>query len=300
MKSKVSNKSINIFNYFGYREYLNDVYDLLKKKRYGYSHRIFSKEAGISSHNFLPRILKNQRNLSKEFVPSLARYLNLIPKEVKYLQVLVDFNNAKKPLAKEQYLKQLLAVRVTNEEFKIEDDKLHFFDKWYYPVVRELVVICDFQEDYNMLARNCVPRITAQQAKSAVAFLLKNNLIQKDAKGRYSVTDTIIATEPEVDSAIIPRYHKITMQQCVDSIDIIKKEDRNFSSSTLLVSKELYENIKKEIYQLRKRLLVMAKDCQNPEMVCYTGFQLLPRSEQIPNESGACVHESENGNDEIQ
>jgi uncharacterized protein (TIGR02147 family) len=299
MKPKTSSNAINIFNYFGYREYLSDMYDLLKEKRYGYSHRTFSKEAGISSHNFLPRILKNQRNLSREFIPNLAQYLKLTPKETKYLQVLVDFNNAKKPPAKEQYLKQLLAVRVTNEEYKIEDDKLHFFDTWYYPVVRELVVICDFQEDYNMLARNCIPRISAQQAKSAVAFLLKNNLIKKDAKGRYSVSDAIIATEPEVDSAIIPKYHRITMRQCVDSIDKIKKEDRNFSSSTLLVSKELYEEIKKEIYQFRKRLLSMAKDCRNPEMVCYTGFQLLPRSELISNESGGRVHESENGNDEI-
>jgi uncharacterized protein (TIGR02147 family) len=299
MNSKASNKAINIFNYFGYREYLSDVYDLLKEKRYGYSYRVFSKEAGISSHNFLPRILKNQRNLTSEFIPKLVDYLKLSLKEAKYLQALVAFNNAKKPSAKEQFLKQLLSVRVANEEFRIEDDKLHFFDRWYYPVVRELVVICDFQQDYNKLARNCIPRITAQQAKSAVAFLMKNNLIKKDANGRYAVTDAIIATEPEVDSAIIPKYHRITMRQCVDSIDIIKKEDRNFSSSTLLVSKKLYEEIKKEIYQFRKRLLSMAKDCRDPEMVCYTGFQLLPRSELIPNEPGTHVHESENGSYEI-
>ena len=299
MGKKPSDKSVNIFNYFGYREFFKDAYELLKRNRSAYSYRVFSKEAGISSHNLLPRILKNQRNLTSEFIPKLAEYLRLSAKEAKYLQVLVAFNNAKKPSDKERFLKLLLSVRVANEEFRIEDDKLHFFDKWYYPVVRELVVICDFREDYNKLARNCIPRISAHQAESAVAFLLKNDLIRKDATGRYSVTDAIIATEPEVDSAIIPKYHRITMQQCVDSIDIIKKEDRNFSSSTLLVSKELYEDIKKEIYQFRKRLLSMAKDCKNPEMVCYTGFQLLPRSELIPNETGAHVNESENGSYEI-
>jgi hypothetical protein len=62
---------------------------------------------------------------------------------------------------------------------------------------------------------------------------------------------------------------------------MIKKEDRNFSSSTLLVSKELYEDFKKEMYHFRKRLFSMAKDCKNPEMVCYTGFQLLPRSKPV-------------------
>ncbi len=294
MKTKKANEAIHIFDYFEYRSYLSDVYNFFKKKRYGYSFRVFAKEAGISSHNFLPRILKNQRNLSNEFIPNLVAYLKLSAKEEKYLQLLVEFNNAKNPPAKERFLKQLLALRVANEEYKMEDGKLHFFEKWYYPVIRELVVICDFKEDFNVLARHCIPRISAQQAKGAVTFLLENGFINKNANGTYSVTDALISTAPEVNSAIIPKYHKATMMQSIEAIDTIKKEDRNFSSSTLLVSKEVYEEIKKEIYQFRKRLLSMAKDCQNPEMVCYAGFQLLPRSELIRNKDENELAEREN------
>lgn len=278
---KIKNVKINIFDYFDYREYLSDVFAQLKKSRYGYSFRSFSREAGISSHNFLPRILKRERNLSKEFVPVLSKYLKLSVKEEKYFSILVSFNNTKKPSIKEKHLKQLMTFRYVNDEYKIEDKKLQFFDKWYYPVVRELVVICDFQEDFNMLARNCVPRITASQAKGAVNFLVKNGFIKKEKGGRYKVTSQIISTEPEVDSAIVPKYHKTTIQQCVEAIETIGKEDRNFSSSTMLVSKKLYEEMKKEIYQFRKRLLAMARECDTPEMVAFTGFQLLPRSKQI-------------------
>jgi uncharacterized protein (TIGR02147 family) len=276
-------EAITIFDYFDYRDYLRDIYDYLKGRRYGYSYRAFSQEAGISSHNFLPRIIRRERNLSEEFIPVLARYLKLSEKEKKYFETLVSFNNSKKPSIKEKYLKQLLALRVVNGEYKIEDKKLRFFEKWYYPVIRELVAICDFKEDYNMLARHCVPRITPVQAKGAVAFLVKNGFVKKGNDGRYGVTEAIIATDPEVDSAIIPKYHRITIRQCADAVDTLKKEDRNFSSSTLRVSKEVYEEIKKEIFNFRKRLLSMAKDCPNPEMVCFTGFQLLPRSEVIPS-----------------
>jgi uncharacterized protein (TIGR02147 family) len=281
---KALKEAVVIFNYFDYRDYLRDIYDYLKGRRYGYSYRAFSHEAGISSHNFLPRIIRRERNLSEEFIPVLTRYLKLSEKENKYFETLVSFNNSKKPSIKEKYLKQLLALRVVNEEYRIEDKKLRFFEKWYYPVIRELVAVCDFKEDYNMLARHCSPRITPVQAKGAVAFLVKNGFIKKGSDGRYSVTEAIIATEPEVDSAIIPKYHRITIQQCADAVDTLKKEDRNFSSSTLRVSKEVYDEIKKEIYHFRKRLLSMAKECTNPEMVCFTGFQLLPRSEVIPAE----------------
>jgi uncharacterized protein (TIGR02147 family) len=272
---------INIFNYFDYREYLDDCYNNLKSKRQGFSYRAFSREVGVQSHNFLPRILKRERNLSEEFVPLLTAYLGLGNKEVKYFEALVAFNNIKKPSVKEKHLKQLLSLRVVNEEHKIQDQKLHFFDKWYYPVVRELVTICDFKDDFAFLGRLCVPHISPVQAKDAVVFLLKNGFIQRENEGGYRAVEAVIATDPEVDSAIIPKYHKATLLQCVDALETIKKEERNFSSSTLLVSKELYKELKNEIYHFRKRLLSMAKECKKPEMVCFTGFQLLPRSKPV-------------------
>ena len=271
----------NILDYFDYREYLSDVFAELKKQRRGFSYRSFSRELGISSHNFLPRIIKRERNLSGEFIPRLSGYLNHSQRELRYFKTLVAFNNEKKPPAKEQFLKQLLTLRVTHEEHKIEDKRLSFFSKWYYPVIRELVSICDFKEDYAFLARRCIPRITAAQAKSAVEYLVNNGFIRKNNNGRYRIVNQVIATEPEVNSAIIPRYHRITIQQCADAVDTIRKENRNFSSSTLLVSLELYNEIKKEIYHFRKKLLGMAKECTNPELVCFAGFQLLPRSELI-------------------
>ncbi|MGB7567662.1 MAG: TIGR02147 family protein [Chitinivibrionales bacterium] len=275
---KVAKDTIAIFDYFDYREYLDDCFNHLKSKRRRFSYRAFSREMGVQSHNFLPRILTRQRNLSEDFVPLLTAYLGLGNKETRYFEALISFNNAKKPSLKEKCLKQLLSLRIIKEEHKIQDEKLHFFDKWYYPVIRELVTICDFHDDYAVLARRCIPRISSSQAKEAVMFLFKNGFIQREKDGLYRTVDAVIATDPEVDSAIIPKYHKVTLEQCVDAIETVKKEDRNFSSSTLLVSKELYNEFKTEFYHFRKRLLSLAKDCKNPEMVCFAGFQLLPRS----------------------
>jgi uncharacterized protein (TIGR02147 family) len=282
--------AINIFNYFDYREYLDDCFKKIKSKNPGFSFRALSKDLCIQSHNFLPRILKSERNLSKEFVPVLTDYLRLTGKEVKYFEALVAFNDARKTSIKEKYLKRLFTLRIDSEEYKTQDEKLRFFDKWYYPVIRDLVTICDFHDDYTLLARSCIPHISPAQAKYAVAFLLNNGFIRREIDGRYRAVEAKIAAAPEVDSAIIPKYHKATLLQCVDAIDTIKKEDRNFSSSTLLVSKELYEDFKKEIYHFRKRLLSMAKDCKNPEMVCFTGFELLPRSKPVQSLKYSCCN----------
>ena len=276
-----SKNNINIFDYFDYREYLGDYFEYLKARRVGYSFRLFSIEAEIPSHNFLPRILNRKRNLCPGFIPALSKYLKLSAREERYLQMLVAFNNAKRPSEREKHLKQILSLRLTNEEYRIEDKKLQFFDKWYYPVIKELAVILDFKDDFNKLARSCVPRITPSQAKNAVNFLVKNGFLIWEKDGTYRAAKAIVSTDREVDSAIVPKYHKATLKQCVEALESVKKEDRNYSSLTLLLSKELYEEFKEEIYHFRKKLLTMARNCKDPNMVCFTGFQLLPRSEIV-------------------
>jgi uncharacterized protein (TIGR02147 family) len=273
--------TINIFEYFDYREYLGDVFGDIKKQRGEFSFRVFSKEAGIHCHNFLPRILQRKRNLTEDFIKLLSKYLELSIKEEKYFRILAVFNNSKKLSEKEQSLKLMLSIRVTNDEYKIKDKKLIFFEKWYYPVVRELAILLDFKDDFKLLARKCIPRITAAQAESAVFFLVKNGFLTKNRRGRYETAEPILATEAEVNSAIISRYHKTTLTQCADAVETMKKEERNFTSSTLSISMPMYEEMKMEIFYLRKRFLDMARRCENPEMVCFAGFQLLPRSEII-------------------
>lgn len=278
-KHKADN--INIFNFFNYREYLNAVYTHLKTTRIGFSHRTFARDAGISSPNYLFRVLKGERNLNLKYMPNFCKALKLSAEEVKYLEVLVQFNNEKSSQAKEEFLRKLLTLRYSRGEYKIEDKKLLYFSKWYYPVIRELVKIVDFKEDYNLLARSCIPRITAVQAANAVKYLVKNGFIEKDKNGRYTYANPVITTGPEVNSTILRKYHKQTIMQCADALDTIDMAERDISSLTMSVSKKTYKKMKKEMQDFRKRLLAMARDDKKGEVVCHAGFQLIPKSKMF-------------------
>lgn len=271
-------QAVNIFDFFSYQEYLNAVYAHLKDTRIGFSHRTFARDAGIASPNYLHRVLKGERNLTLNYVPNFCKALKLNAEETKYLEALVQFNNEKSSQQKEEFLRKLLTLRYSRGEYKIQDKKLLFYSRWYYPIIRELVVIIDFKEDYNLLARSCIPRITSVQAENAVKYLVKNGFIKRDDRGRYTYANPVISTGPEVNSTILRKYHKQTISQCVDALDTIKVEDRDVSSLTMSVSKKTYLAMKKEIQDFRKRLLAMAKEDKQGEMVCYAGFQLIPKS----------------------
>ncbi|MBN2036566.1 MAG: TIGR02147 family protein [Chitinispirillaceae bacterium] len=275
-------KTVDIYNYFDYREYLRAAYLRRKQETKGFSHRRFSREAGIASPNYLLRVLKGARSLGSGYVVKFCRALGLHRNETRYFTTLVKFNTENDIDKKENFLRDLLALRCRRGILRIDDKKLQFFSKWYYPVIRELAVILDRGDDFNLLARNCVPRITSQQAKNAVGYLLKNGFLKKDAGNRYVRTEPVISSGDEVRSTVLRNYHRQTLAQSIEALDKGNLETRDISSLTLSVSRKTYFAIKKEIQEFRKRLLIMAREDAGPEMVCLAGFQLIPRSKMDP------------------
>ena len=271
-------KAVDIYHFFDYREYLNAEYSARKQHDKGFSHRLFSREAGISSPNYLYRVLKGERTLGCAYIAKFSRALHLTPRENRYFSTLVLFNTETEIAKKEALLRTLLSLRYRRGLHRIHDKKLKFFSNWYYPVIRELAVILQCGDDYNLLARNCVPRITSQQAANAVNYLLKTGFLKKDTAGKYIRTDPVISSGNEVKSTVLRNYHRQTLSQSIEALDSIEPENRDISSITLSVSKKTYAVMKKEIQDFRKRLLAMAREDEHPEMVCLAGFQLFPRS----------------------
>lgn len=268
----------DIFSHFNYRDYLLAYYTQRKSVDPDFSHRAFLRLAGISGSVYLMRVLKNERKLSTKFIPNFSQALAHSPKEARYFRALVLFCNEKSAVRKEAHLRELLALRNNSPLLKLEDRKLRFFEKWYYPIVRELVTQLDFQGDFNKLAGAVIPRISAEQAEGAVHYLLENDFIRKSGKGRFRQSRAVISTGPEVNSTIVQKYHKQTLAQSIEAIDSIPREARDISSLTLSVSGKTFMAIKEELQAFRKRLLKMASEDKDPALVCLVGMQLLPRS----------------------
>jgi uncharacterized protein (TIGR02147 family) len=268
----------NVFDYFDYRDYLEDFYAYKKALDPAFSHRVFLELAGIGGSTYLHRIINNQRKLGAKYVPHFTRALSLNQKEGAYFALLVSFCNEKPGPQKDSYFREVLQLRGKLPGRRIENQKLRFYEKWYYPIIRELAVALDFKEDYNLLAASVIPRITAVQAKGAVQYLLRNGFLKKDANGGYTQADPVISTGDEVRSTVLRKYHRIMLKQHIEALDTIAPEERDITSLTMSVSEENYSRIKKEIQQFRKRLLAIANEPQKPEIVCQTGFQLIPRS----------------------
>jgi uncharacterized protein (TIGR02147 family) len=274
----VSNSGISIFEYFDYHEYLKDFYAYKKKTSPDFSHRLFLSTAGIPGTVYLLRIQKGAK-LDNRFIPNFIHALDLNDSEAEYFKALVSFQNEKKAEPKELHCRKMLALRASRNHLRVNDDRLGFYRKWFYPVVRELACMNNFTDDFTTLANKVIPRIKTGQAQEAVVFLEKNGFIAQRDDGTWYQVDPSFTTADEVHSTLLRKFHKKNLEHCIDALDTVPQHDREISSTTLSISHDCYNDIKHEIQQFRNRLLDIAVTDKKPaEIVCHTGFQLIPRT----------------------
>jgi len=275
--------SINIFDYFDYREYLTVYYKIMKRENPKFSHRSFLAKADIPGTVFLQRIMTGQRKISSKYIPNLVRALQLKKREANYFSIMIKFLDEKDPTQKQEHLRELMRLRQKVEKYRIDDKRLNFFSKWYYPIIRELIVTNIFNDNFGSMASVIVPPITSKQAEDGVKYLIESGFVEIGKDGRYRLTNANITSGAEVSSVIVAGYHKTNLDMSKDAIDTISREKRDISSLTLTVTPEELTIIKREIKEFRSHLmnLVGATPKDSPKLVCHVGFQLLPKSDII-------------------
>lgn len=272
----MAQREFSIYFHLNYREMLAEYYEY-RKSVGRYSHRQFLADAGIKGSAFLTKVINGKQKLSLKTVPNIAQALNLSKGEVGYLTTMIKFCNEEKSEYRAQYLATLLQKRSRFPDLKLSDKKLKFYQKWYYPVIRELATLIDFKENYHLLGRMAIPRLNGDQAQGAVRFLVENGFLEKTENG-YVQVDPILSTGDDVLSTFVANYHKSNLELNIDDVDRFEMKDRDVSSLVMAVSDENYSRIKEEIRLFRKRLLAIAEEQQIHEKVCHVGFQLVPRS----------------------
>jgi uncharacterized protein (TIGR02147 family) len=273
-------KTVDIYSYLSYREYLRDYLKEKKVENPHFSHRVLLRKMGITSTGFLANIIAGRSNLTVKQVIKLASIIGLNSKETRYFKNLVYFAKAKNLSEKNDFFQQLITYRRGKIKF-LKDSELTLFKQWYYVTIRELLNFYDFKDDYISLARMIEPPITPKEAKNAIGDLEKMGLIKKDRKGFYKQVDAAISTGDEVRSLHVANYQRDMFDLGRRALDKIKGQERDLSGLVMTVSDEKFKLMKEEIQSFRKRMLQIAVDDENPNRVIRCNFQIFPVTKKV-------------------
>jgi uncharacterized protein (TIGR02147 family) len=275
---------VNVFDYTDYREYLKDYFEERKESDPKFSHRWLARQLDLSTSNLLWLIIQGKRNLTSTLCHKLSEVFKLSRKESEYFENTVGFMQAKASREKDLYFSRMALLRKKLKIDRIEERQYEYYTNWYHPVVRELVTNPSFNGGHETLCKMLVPSITPSQAKHSVELLKKLGMIKKQG-GRFVQTSPLLTTGPEVNSLAIVNFHRAMGGLAIEALDRVSKNERNITSSTLYITRNVYEQMVKKIEDLRRELLAMADSVKQGERVYQVNFQVFPVSRTTPDPS---------------
>ena len=265
----------SVFDYSDYRQFLRDYYERHKAVNPSFSYRYLAQKSGINSAPFFKFIIEGKRNLTKATILKTCVGLKLSDREAEYFENLVFFNQGKTIAEKNYYFERLVEKQRHRSVTKIREDQFEYFSEWYHCVIRELVCMIDFKEDYTMLAKCLQPPITSKEAAKSVKLLLGLGFLKK-VNGRYSQCDPVVSTGYGLVSHQIVNFQIMMLHKAIEAFDRCKQQERLTSATTLAVSRQMYEKMVNKLRAMRAELLELSRGDVGAEKVYELTINLFP------------------------
>jgi uncharacterized protein (TIGR02147 family) len=269
---------VHIFAYLDYRAFLRDFYLAQKAKSAAFSHRAFSRRAGLRSSNYLSLVMKGERDLSNEMAPRFARACGLAKSEADFFCELVAYGQAKTTEEKQRVQERLARFRRFREAHRLLGEQTAYHQHWYMPAIRELVSLASFREDPKWIAAALEPAISERQAQEALATLQRLGLLVRDGEGRLRQAQALVTTGPGPLGHQIFVYHQAMIDLAKRALDHLPREERDISSLTLSISERALPELKQRLADFRQELLQLAGLELASERVVQVNLQLFPLS----------------------
>lgn len=269
----------NLFEYNDYREYLKDFYNSCKELKPSYSHRLFARQAGLSSPSHLLMIMNGDRNLSSTTIEKFSDGLKLLSKERRYFNLLVLYNQAKDIKIKSKYFAELIKLRAkVFKPHKIEHDKFEFLSKWYTIAIYVLMELKSFKSDPVWISKALREQVTKKQVHETVAVLTRLGLVKEDKNGKLVQTDGALVIPDDTKSMAVYNYHR-SMNLLADfALKTNDIENREMNGVTVSLPKSKLPEIKEKIREFRREINRLSESYEDSDEIYQLNLQFFPLS----------------------
>ncbi len=279
MRCRPDNKILEkIYEYENYRDFLKDFFEEQKRLRTTFSYRWFARKAGLSSPSLCVDVVKGRVNLTLKTLPKITKGLGLRGRTASFFRNLVLYNQARDENSREEHLYQLVRIRKGSQLYRLRQSQFAYFDNWYYPVVRELVVYCEWNDDYAVLAKKVYPPITESQAREAVDALLSLGLVVRNEDGTWEQSREGLSTEG-VPYPIQKNTRRDLLKLGLAAGDVLGPDSRYIAHATLSMSEKSYREAVRIYDEARKRIVDLALNDPEVEKVYEAMMLMFPLSE---------------------
>lgn len=272
----------HLFDYDDFRKFLQDYFDEQKKIRATFSHRFFAAKAGFSSSSYCLNVIRGRFNLTPKSIEKIAKAMDFEPLQKSYFEALVQYNQAEKADDRELAWKRIEEIRKSMDFTHVSTREQAYFSKWYYPVIRELVVNSDWNGNFMRLARLLDPQITTEDARRAVQHLEEWGLI-RNVDGHYEETSQML------DATLVPpmalrQIRREYIQHAIGAVEQKSRNERFAAFTTLAMSENSYNYATEVLEEARRKIIARVASDTNVEKVYELMVVAFPMSKKMEKE----------------
>lgn len=237
----------NVYKFDQYREFIKEFLDYLKTTQKRFSLRQFTKASGFGSPSFFSSIISKKRNLGPDAIERVCTAFKMTKAEESFFEILVDFDQSKTEEERRTHYDKMMKNRSYLRYHSLRKAEYDYFTRWFFPVLREMVALKSFREDFPWLAEHFEPPLDPLDVQRGVDSLLRINLLSRDESNRLKQKNAQIRTEPVISGIHAVKYHEKVLQKAGDAIKHLDPSRREYRALTFTCKETDFDLIKNKI-----------------------------------------------------
>ena len=248
-------------DYMDYRKFLSDWYQhrrfLSKRDLRPYSYAMFSAGADIKSPNYLKMIIEGRRNLSEEMIMKFSRAMSFNKEQSDEFRLMVLFDQAHDPAARNFFLKELSDFRVQQQLRNGQIDK-RIWEKIPNWITWILYAMFDqngveFQpQKLRELLRGKANEVEIEDALKTL--MNSGEVVRDEVSGQLRKSRNLVDTPDEVPVALVRKLQSQLMYLGLESLFQDSPAEREFGSLTMSLTHTEFDELRFKLRQMRKQL----------------------------------------------
>jgi len=252
----------SLYDYLDYRAYLRDWFEAKKAANPRYSHRVFVRRTGRRSPSVLKHVIDGKRNLTPETTDGFTKALGLDEEEAVFFAALVQLNQATTAVKRNAAWAVIAATKRFKEARQIEGEGFEYLSHWYYPAIREMALLDDFEGTVEWIGARIRPTLEPSQIERALEVLQSLGLLVPNEHGVLEARDASVVTPHEVAGIALHNYHEGMIDRGRLAIDAFDKSERHYVGVTVAVPRSMVSKLKRELNAVQERLLDMCDSAE--------------------------------------
>lgn len=274
-QTKATTQYPEIARYTCYRAFLRDFFEYKKSLRSGFSYRQFASLVGLKSPNYLQLVIQEKRNLTETTGRRLAEALKLNAKEVNYFEALIRVQNAENDEERVKAQKNVHACLKKLLAQFVQEDASEILNKWYHLLIREMVLLKDFEASGEYISKRMNGIINAEEAERSFKFLLNSGYLKNNG-GKYEQSEPVLDTGVDIfNHDFMQAYHAQTLKVWSQNIEKLGYKNQELGLLNIPIPKSKLGELQEKMRQFQDEIIGWAQSHTDSDEIVQLGTYLM-------------------------